>query len=175
MTDARLDEDIAGVGGYHSDGKWFQAEIKISEVFPDIVPPDINWFELSAIVLAMYLWCDEWENNSVHVLADNMPALIQLRKQSTTARRRDILELVLEAADLSLEYKFKYWTDHLPGVENKIADGLSRGLEVTTLGGEVRLVQHATPCLGKWLRMCEAYKSHPRQRVNELNNNNNNN
>ena len=126
ITDACLTDVRAGLGGYHSDGERFQIEIRIEEEFPGLTPPDINWFEMAAIVIGVRLWHKKWYHTAALLLSDNMPAVCQLYKQSCTAARYDTLLLVLQVTDLSLRREFHYWTEHIAGERNRVADALSR-------------------------------------------------
>ena len=70
-TDAFVNSREAGVGGYNCQGDWYQCRVDIQKEFGSAKAPDINWFELVAIVIAIRLWSHYWRSSSVLLESDN--------------------------------------------------------------------------------------------------------
>ena len=112
-----------GVGG-HVEGdarKWFRHEWKQSNDKPDIV-----FGELLGVCVAVKLWAHEWRGKDVLIHCDNMGVVEILKRKCCNFRRKDLMELVRIICAAAVEYGFYFRVVHIKGVDNKIADGLSR-------------------------------------------------
>ena len=125
-TDAYVDGGEAGIGGYNCDGQYFQHHFNLKQIFGDAKPPDINWFEMLAVVVAAHLWGDKYFEDSVHIWSDNAAVVGQISKRSAPFKRPDIKSLIDLLCFDSVEREYHFFIDHIKGEDNKVADALSR-------------------------------------------------
>ena len=84
----------------------------------------IAHLELLNIVVAAKIWAQHWSNQKIQIFCDNMAVVEVL----TTGKTRDVIlatcarNLWLIAALYNIDFLFS----HIPGVENTVADLLSR-------------------------------------------------
>ena len=87
--------------------------------------PDIMFKELFPIVLAVHLWADQLQNKRLVLNCDNQAVVNIINKQSTRSPlSMQLLRLLVLAC---LQNNLVCKARHLPGVQNNIADALSRG------------------------------------------------
>ena len=106
-------------------------------------------WEALATLVAMRLWKQHWHNNRVllTVGTDNVTALTLIRKLRVKGKALGVIsrELALDIASSTFEPDV---CEHTPGVQNILADGLSRMFEpnaVYTLPPEFANVQRCYP------------------------------
>ena len=112
-----------GVGG-HIEGcneKWFRHQWEHTQDKPDIV-----FNELLGVCAAVRLWGHEWKGKDILIHCDNMGVVEILKRKCCNFRRKDLMELVRIIGRAAVEYGFYFKVVHIKGVDNKIADGLSR-------------------------------------------------
>ena len=81
-TDAYVDGLTAGIGGYNCSGQYFQFRFNLKQHFCGCnLYPDINWFELAGVTIALLLWGNLYRHNSVRIWCDNAPSVGQLSKR----------------------------------------------------------------------------------------------
>ena len=85
---------------------------------------DITFLELYPIVLAAHLWGTRFSNQTVEFHTDNMALVSILNKSSS--KKPHIMTLVRALVLAMLKYNFTFYAIHVPGVENILADALSR-------------------------------------------------
>ena len=132
-TDAYLLPDSkkgeAGLGGYNSVGNWFQFRVNVKVHFAKFkYRPDINWLEMTAVLVGLLLWGHLFESNSVHIFCDNKLAVGQIIKRHGPLGRIDLFNLILEVTKVSFKEKMHFYIEWLEGVKNGPADALSRFL-----------------------------------------------
>lgn len=88
---------------------------------PDI---DIGIREFFAILYAAHIYAPLLRDRSLHIYCDNQSDVAIITRQST--RSSGILRLLRALYSLSAEYNFNIRAFHRPGVQNVVADYLSR-------------------------------------------------
>lgn len=114
------DACLSGCGG------WFEG-LYFHTVFPQFILDmelHINELELLTLVVVCKLWGSQWKGMRIKIFCDNNTSVIVLN----TGRTRDkFLQACLrEICLLAANNEFEIRTVHLPGVENRIPDILSR-------------------------------------------------
>ncbi|MES9902603.1 MAG: hypothetical protein ABW168_07960 [Sedimenticola sp.] len=114
------DACLTGCGGFFGN-KYFHV------VFPELVDGQkwhINALELLAIVIALKLWGSQLNGKKVIMLCDNLSSCTVINKGST---RCDFLQSCLrEICFLAALHEFEIRAKHISGVDNRVADYLSR-------------------------------------------------
>ena len=114
------DSTLTGCGGL-TDTKFFHAR------FPDHILQlvlDINALEILGVLVAVRLWGAEYAGRRILVYCDNMQAVHAINSGKTRSEfmGKCVRQLWLEIA----RFHFHLRAVHLPGVENRLADSLSR-------------------------------------------------
>ena len=115
--------DASGSIGYGAffDGHW------VADAWPKALQtcaPDITFKELFPIVLALHLWGHHFSNKKVIFHCDNQAVVCIINKQSTRSPRS--MHLVRCMVSVCLLRNIVFKAVHIPGLENNIADALSR-------------------------------------------------
>lgn len=95
--------------------------------FPDWVTTKyqtINELELLTILIALRLWGSLFQGFRIKLMCDNMTAVSAMRH--ARIRNANIQALMREIVFLAAVNEFEVFTVHIPGVENRLADYLSR-------------------------------------------------
>lgn len=85
---------------------------------------DIMWMELFAVVAAFCTWAHEFANRSVLFYTDNEALVFVLNKQSS--KNSQIMKLIRFLVLKALKYNILFRAKHIRGVDNIMADCLSR-------------------------------------------------
>ncbi|XP_060063752.1 uncharacterized protein LOC132544202 [Ylistrum balloti] len=117
-TDA-TDKDFGGIYGH----KWFQGS------FPEdmtIAGERISmaFLELYPIVMACVLWGQEWTKKRIVFHCDNMSTVDIINKGRSKVSL--IMKLMRKLTLVSAYYNFTVRAKHIPGIDNTIADAISR-------------------------------------------------
>ena len=80
--------------------------------------------ELAPIVLAAAMWGPEWRGKTILALCDNSAVVAIVNKGSST--NREAMQLMRCLAFLVAKFDLFLFASHLRGVENSLADALSR-------------------------------------------------
>eukprot|EP01083_Nonionella_stella_P046438 124375_1 len=117
-----------GVGGFiqANGGPFFKKMWRDTFITRRKRKPDIVFEELMGVVLAATLYAHEWSGKSVLFRCDNWASCKILSKKCACFRRRDLNELVRVICKLAIKFRFHFWITHVPGIENDLADRLSR-------------------------------------------------
>ena len=96
-------------------------------VFPDFVVElqlHINALEILTVAVACKLWGREWKGKRIKIFCDNLSSVTVLN----SGRSKDpfLLECMREVAFVAAQCQFEIKAVHLPGVENRVPDLLSR-------------------------------------------------
>ena len=103
-------------------------EHSLSEAFIPTEPApailDINVNEITATLAAFKRWAPSWRTKRIIVHTDNTTTLTGIRKQTLKSPEQNspLRELLL----LGAQYDIRIDAVHIPGVENGLADALSR-------------------------------------------------
>ena len=85
---------------------------------------DINCLELLTVVVAIKLWGHKWRGMSIQIFCDNNVTVLAI---NSGASRSDFITKCLRELWLwCARYELLLRAQHLPGVENRLADFLSR-------------------------------------------------
>ena len=112
-----------GYGGY-LNGEWLQATWLPQHLLNPTMGISIDWQELFAIYIACYLWGPSWSGKHICMWCDNLPVVSIINSKRSKSPR--IMDLVRAITILTLEHKFSFTARHIPGLDNSIADSLSR-------------------------------------------------
>ena len=114
-TDA---SSTVGFGAYW-DGAWF------SQPWPSLLmSKPIDWKELYAIIMACEVWGKHWRGKRLLFHCDNQ-AIVQVW-QSGLSCSSSLMCLVRALFFVAACYNFHVLICHIPGINNSIADSLSR-------------------------------------------------
>jgi hypothetical protein len=112
-----------GYAGYFH-GQWFQAEW----------PPGLNlglendlsmtFCELYPIIVSAILWGKSWASKRLLFHCDNIGTVFAINKGRSKSTQ--VMQLMRRLVLVAAQYSFAYSAIHVPGVENGVADSLSR-------------------------------------------------
>ena len=155
-TDAQ--KTHGGLGVYIPNYMWMAAEITARHYFVNdaAVEIDINIFEYLAVLLGMIFAVQSLrrmhgENGArmkrIHIMTDNSSCISWIRKRRSQSVAHAIFMQLTTV--IQIEYAFILTTSHIPGVQNTVADAISRRFEVPD-GKQIReqlrhLAQETTP------------------------------
>ena len=109
-----------GCGGYWDD-KWFQLAWSSTLVSSSV---NIAVKELIPIVLAAAVWGQWWQGGVVLCRCDNEAVVAVIK--SRTSRDMELMHLLRCLAFIEAKFSCTIVAVHLPGVNNSLADDLSR-------------------------------------------------
>jgi hypothetical protein len=115
--------DACGVGGgcfYNGDWKYVNWQLD----YPDLVDAHINVKEAMMVWVAVDKWSNSWYDSDVVVRIDNFTAASAFNKGTT--RCSPVMGMVRAVLQSSMIFNYKLRCAFLPGVENWLADGISR-------------------------------------------------
>lgn len=112
-----------GYGGFFNN-QWFQGKWLPSQQLNPAYGISIAWQELYPIYLATMLWAPTWANKRLCFHCDNQATVAILSAKSSKVPR--IMNLIRLITFQTLRYNFTFTAKHVPGVDNSIADSLSR-------------------------------------------------
>ena len=119
-TDASANPQL-GCGGIN-DSQWFIQQW--DEEFIKEFEPSINYLELYAMTLAIYMWIHKYQNQRIHIFCDNMSVVQMVNNSSSKCRNCMVLIRFITIKALTHNVKIK--VKHVPGKLNTYADWLSR-------------------------------------------------
>ena len=130
-TDAALKGDLkdGGMGGCTKSGVAYQIDNKqtlayMASLFRSGV--DIKLMEMIAVFVMMVHMAPQWQFKHVKFYCDNGTVVSSLAKKRAPLNRRDLHYFVNKICDLSAQYHFRFWIEHIHGDDNVMADRLSR-------------------------------------------------
>lgn len=120
-TQFDLFTDASGSIGYGAywRGNWLSSPWQTQHV-----NLSIEWKELYAIVVAAMTWGHAWKSKKLIVHCDNH-AVVDIW-HSHTSRSPLLMKLVRKLFFTAASYNFNIIIQHIPGIDNSIADALSR-------------------------------------------------
>jgi len=136
--DLEVTSDAAGVIGFgaYSRGQWFYGAWSMVQA-----KQSIAYQEFFPVVIATHLWRPLWARKHVLFRSDNEAVVaILMTMTSKVPALMHLCDLLLSAA----RWGFTFTAAHVSGVENKIADAISRfrWQEFRQLAPEA----HSSPC-----------------------------
>ena len=85
---------------------------------------DIQWKELFAILVAATTWASHWRRKRLLVHCDNQTVVDICR--TGTLKNTDLMRLICTLFFMAARHNFTLLINHIPGVDNSVADALSR-------------------------------------------------
>ncbi|XP_020607313.1 uncharacterized protein LOC110045990 [Orbicella faveolata] len=124
--DLQLFTDASGSIGYRGflDGLWFQGHWLPEHTLNKNRGISIEWQELFPIYLACVLWGPTWSGKRILMWYGNQSVVAILNSKHCKSPR--IMDLVRSITLLTLSNNFTISATHIPGLDNAIADSLSR-------------------------------------------------
>ncbi|KAI8503309.1 hypothetical protein Bbelb_191300 [Branchiostoma belcheri] len=138
------DACLTGCGGFlHSTGEYFHATFPPSVLASN---PCINSLELLSILVCARLWGKHWAGSRIVVMCDNEASVTVLNSGRS---RSPFLQTCLRNLWLCAAVgQFELRAIHIPGLENRLADHLSRWTSSKYHQNEfLRLSAHMHACL----------------------------
>jgi len=122
VPDAEVSTDACLKGG----GGW-SGEEYFSVEFPEFIIKEnhhINVLELWTVLLALRIWNTRFAGRRIQIMCDNEVSVGLIN----TGKGRDpmLLKLIREIHFICCVHNFQIRAVHIPGVENRLADKLSR-------------------------------------------------
>lgn len=154
-----------GVGGFEDiqnggffGGKW--SDTKGWGVMKH--QPDITYLELLGVVAAAALFGHKWTEKVIKIRCDNAGVCMMVRRKVACFRRRDLNALLLILCRLATKFRFYFWIEHIAGVDNKLADALSRDewADVAADKASKRLDSAPTDCLAVINKLAKTWTEH---------------
>ena len=120
-TNIQLFTDVSGTNGWGAywSGKWLQGQWSETQL-----QMDITWKELFAIVMAVHTWGALWQKQKILIHCDNL-AVVAIWESGST-RAKETMALVRLLYYCAARYNINICIVHIAGVNNVIADCLSR-------------------------------------------------
>ena len=140
VTRTTVTSDASGNWGCGAwcEGQWFQ----LAWVDP-VKESHITVKELIPIVVAAAIWGDKWAGGTVRVRCDNMAVVAIINKE--TSQDKEVMHLVRCLAFIRARFQFRIYAVHVPGVENTMADALSRNNRVLFMSLHPQAQQSPAP------------------------------
>lgn len=98
----------------HWPGEWFASGLT----------RNVTFLELFPIIVALHLWGASLANTKVVFTSDSMSVVMAINNQG--AKCLFVLRLLKTLIRLCLLHKVHFSAKHVPGVDNAVADALSR-------------------------------------------------
>ena len=112
--------DASGSLGYGGifQGKWLPCQ-QLGQRGSSVL-----WQELYAINFACHLWVAHWTSKRIHFYCANQGVVEVINSRRPKAAR--VMDLVRDLTLCPLQHNFYFRAVHVPGINNNIADSLSR-------------------------------------------------
>ncbi|XP_053140582.1 uncharacterized protein LOC128340004 [Hemicordylus capensis] len=124
-ADFQVQSDAAGGLGFglYLRGRW------CAERWPGSwsergITRDLTFLELFPIVVAVHIWAESFKDSVVRFWCDNL-AVVQIINSQTSKSQR-VMGLVRALVLTCLRHNTLFTAQHVPGVQNEVADALSR-------------------------------------------------
>jgi hypothetical protein len=134
-TDACVDGFAAVVGTRWFHRRWSD-EQEAAARDPDMARDSMPWKELYAVAAAAATWGSAWARKRVIFWTDCQPVVQALSKGASRTRR--MMQLIRMLHFCAGRHSFSYCAQHIPGVDNSVADELSRVHDVSQLSAACR-------------------------------------
>ena len=134
-TDSSVNARL-GFGGIFGDKHWFYGQWE--DGYIDMFHPSIEYLELYALLIGLFIYSDEMANRILLLHCDNMSVVEMINK--TTSKCPHCMYLLQLMVLRGLNFNFRVRVKHVRSENNGLADSLSR-LQFNRfkkLGGNVR-------------------------------------
>ena len=121
VADLVVTSDAAGSIGY---GALYRQQWFNQHWMPSQRPLSIAYKELFPVVIAAHLWGHHWANRRVCFRLDNSSVVHILNAR--TSRDHHLMVLLRSLLGVAARFNFTFEALHIPGVDNPVADALSR-------------------------------------------------
>ena len=114
------DACLTGCGAWY-DGQFFHKE------FPEFITSQklhINALELLTIVVALKVWGDSLKGCRIRLMCDNQTSVIVMN--AGRSRDKFLQSCLRELCYLAAKYECELRGEHIPGIDNRLPDLLSR-------------------------------------------------
>ena len=119
-TDASANKNL-GCGGV-SENEWYI--LQWDDKFISSNKPSINYLELYAVTIAVFLWIKKYKNRNIYLFCDNMSVVNMIN--NTTSNCKNCMVLIRLIVLQGLIHNVKINAKHVPGKLNTFSDNLSR-------------------------------------------------
>ena len=122
----QLYTDASGSPGYGGllAGQLFQGHWLLHHTLSKKRGISIEWQELFPIYLACILWGPCWSGKRIRMWCYNKSVVSIINSKHSKSPR--VMDLVRAITPQTLKYNFTFTATHIPGLDNSIADSLSR-------------------------------------------------
>ena len=120
FTDSSANKKL-GCGGICGD-QWFK--YMWNEAFMINKKPSINYLELYAVTIGVLLWAHKFTGMKIALFCDNMSVVNMINNTSSSCKNCMVLIRIIVLQGLL--FNVRITAKHVPGVQNKLADFLSR-------------------------------------------------
>ena len=122
----QLYTDASGSLGYGDflAREWFQRHWLPHYTLSQKMGISIECQELFSIYLACILWGPRWSGKRIRMWCDNKSVVAGINPKHFKSPR--VMDLIRAITLLTLQYNFAFTATHIPGLDNSIADSLSR-------------------------------------------------
>ena len=134
-SDASANKKL-GCGGY-SENQWFI--LQWEESFIETFNPSINYLELYAVTIAVFLWLHKYRNRHITLFCDNLSVVQMINNNSSKCKNCMVLIRLIVLKGLITNTRIS--AKHVPGKLNKFSDFLSR-MQYKQFRKESRRVNH---------------------------------
>ena len=111
-----------GCGAY-LDGNWAQMRWPDSWSNQEFMP-DLSFLELVPVIMALFIWVSEFKNKTLLMKIDNQALVTIINKR--TSQSKYVMQLLRPLVLLTMCNNVQFKAVHLSGVNNELADSLSR-------------------------------------------------
>ncbi|XP_041442566.1 uncharacterized protein LOC121401560 isoform X1 [Xenopus laevis] len=119
LTDA---SGSIGYGAYFAGkwcaGRWPQAWRELG------LTKNLTLLELFPIVVALELWAGDFRDKAIRFISDNMGVVCAVNNLSSDSA--PVINLLRQLVLICMRFNISFRAQHIPGVENTLADALSR-------------------------------------------------
>ena len=125
QVEFQVHSDAAGAFGFgiYYRGKWCAGSWP-DEWHREGITRDLTFLEFFPIVGALWLWAEEWADSVVRFWCDNEAVVCIIN--SLTSQSERVMGLIRAFTLRALRYNILVHARHIPGLDNSIADALSR-------------------------------------------------
>ena len=138
-----------GVGGYIAKGdnsRNFKIMWNQLRNYNPHNKPDIVWMEQCGVVMALQLFAKEYTGKCIRIWCDNYAVCKMTTKKCACFKRKDLNELLRILCEHAITHRYYIWIDHIKGINNKIADALSRNINTKQYETHQTLSNTGTEC-----------------------------
>ena len=121
-TDSSANKNL-GFGGVISDWEWFFGQWEDGYITEEL-GPSIEYLELLAVCIGLFIWTDQISNKRVQIHCDNVAVVYMINKTSSACKH--CMHLIHLLVLRSLTFNFTVFAKYVKSKDNDQADSLSR-------------------------------------------------